>query len=90
MTSFTGRSLKPLARKFNYPVVYMKVQRPRRGHYVVTPELICVAPNEMAPDEISETFTRLMERDIKEMPEIWLWSHRRWKHKKPAKALQPV
>lgn len=79
-----------LAKKFNYPVVYMKVQRPRRGYYVVTPELICRNPNEMAPHEISETFTKKIERDILENPEIWLWSHRRWKHRKPTTTLQPA
>ncbi|MBT1706386.1 lysophospholipid acyltransferase family protein [Chryseosolibacter indicus] len=79
---FTGP--EKLAKKFNYPVVYMKMERTRRGHYMVTPELLCREPQRTDTDEISEMFTRRLELDIVEQPTTWLWSHRRWKHKKPA------
>ena len=36
----------------------------------------------MEEDQISELHTKRLEKDILEHPEIWLWSHRRWKHKK--------
>ena len=78
---FTGP--EKLARKFNYPVVYMAVQRPRRGLYTVTPELLFDNPSAASENEITETFTRRLEQDIQKDPSIWLWSHRRWKHKRP-------
>ena len=83
---FTGP--EKLARKFEYPVVYMKVERPKRGHYVVTPELLFMDPAATATDQISEVFTKRLERDITNDPAIWLWSHRRWKHKRPVNITQ--
>ncbi|HET6990868.1 MAG TPA: lipid A biosynthesis acyltransferase, partial [Bacteroidia bacterium] len=39
-------------------------------------------PGETAYGEITEKVTRLLEKDIIAQPEYWLWSHKRWKHKK--------
>jgi Kdo2-lipid IVA lauroyltransferase/acyltransferase len=69
-----------LAKKFNYPVVYMCVRRIRRGYYEIIPELLFDQPKDTAEGEISEAFTRCLERDIVNDPIPWLWSHRRWKH----------
>jgi KDO2-lipid IV(A) lauroyltransferase len=77
---FTGP--EKLAIRFNYPVVYMNIQREKRGYYSVTPELLFANPKETVSGEISETFTRRLEKDIVNNPAIWLWSHRRWKHKR--------
>jgi KDO2-lipid IV(A) lauroyltransferase len=78
---FTGP--EKLAIKFNYPVVFMNVQRPRRGHYEVIPELLFDAPKDTAEGEISKAFTQRLEKEILKDPSIWLWSHKRWKHKPP-------
>jgi KDO2-lipid IV(A) lauroyltransferase len=75
---FTGP--EKLAVKFNYPVVYINVQRLQRGYYAVNPELLFAEPKNTAPGEISEAFTKRLEREILIDPSIWLWSHRRWKH----------
>ena len=40
-------------------------------------------PAATSEGEISELHTRKLEKDIIEQPETWLWSHRRWKHKRP-------
>jgi Kdo2-lipid IVA lauroyltransferase/acyltransferase len=77
---FTGP--EKLAIRFNYPVVYMNVQRPRRGYYEVFPELLFDAPTETAENQISDAFMRRLEREIVRDPTFWLWSHRRWKHKR--------
>ena len=77
---FTGPD--KLAQKFNYPVVYMKVTRPKRGYYEVTPELLFDCPKDESDNTVIETFMRRLELDIIENPVPWLWSHRRWKHKK--------
>ena len=79
---FTGP--EKLAVKFNYPVVYMNVTRIRRGYYEVSPELLFADPQGTTEGEISETFTKRLERDIIQDPAIWLWSHRRWKHARVA------
>lgn len=71
-----------LAKKFNYPVVYMQTKRIKRGYYEVTPELMVENPKETPDDFILETFTQRLEREINVEPTTWLWSHRRWKHKR--------
>jgi KDO2-lipid IV(A) lauroyltransferase len=40
-------------------------------------------PDATTDGEISEMHTRRLEKDIIANPETWLWSHRRWKHKRP-------
>ena len=72
-----------LAVKFDYPVVFMNVQRPKRGYYEVIPELLYDKPKETAENEISEVFTKKLEKQIIRDPSIWLWSHKRWKHRRP-------
>lgn len=72
-----------IARKLNYPIVYALVKRIKRGHYLVTTETLVEEPAKTAEGEISEMHTRRLERDIIAQPETWLWSHRRWKHKRP-------
>jgi KDO2-lipid IV(A) lauroyltransferase len=75
---FTGP--EKLAKKFNYPIVFMNVKRVRRGFYEVYPELLFNNPANTTDNEISETFTRRLEHEIRLDPTVWLWSHRRWKH----------
>lgn len=77
---FTGT--EKIASKFNYPVVYISVKRMKRGYYEIFGELLFENPKESKEGEISEAHTRKLEKDIMEQPEIWLWSHRRWKHKR--------
>lgn len=77
---FTGP--EKLAVKFNYPVVFMNVQRPRRGYYEVFPELLISSPDKTSENEISEAFMNRLEQEIIRDPTIWLWSHRRWKHRR--------
>ena len=73
-----------LSRKLDQPVVYISITRPKRGHYHMRVEVLVAAPQETREGEITEIHTRRLERDIREHPEIWLWTHKRWKHKRPA------
>ncbi|NQX98235.1 MAG: lysophospholipid acyltransferase family protein [Flavobacteriales bacterium] len=72
-----------IAKKLNYPVIYISMRQPKRGYYEITPELLCENPASTQKGEISEMQTKRLAQDIKKQPEIWLWSHKRWKHKKP-------
>lgn len=80
------RGIEKMARKFNYPVVYMHPTRPRRGYYTLELDVIVEDPSKTTDNEITEIYTRRLERDIKENPALWLWSHRRWKSKRPEPA----
>ncbi len=84
---YTG--IERVARKLNYPVVYLHPTRPRRGYYTVTLEVLIEDPSRTVDNEITEIYTRRLEKDIRENPTIWLWSHRRWKSKRPAPSNEP-
>lgn len=79
-----------IARKIDYPVVYISVKRVKRGYYHIQAEVLSEHPKQTADEEISRMHTLRLEKDIREQPEIWLWSHRRWKHKRPAEKRQLV
>lgn len=71
-----------IAQKLNYPIVYITIKKIKRGYYEVDSELLINEPKNTSLGEISELHTRKLESDIITQPSIWLWSHRRWKHKK--------
>lgn len=71
-----------LAKRLNYPVVFFTVKRVKRGYYSIHGTLVSENSKDMPEGEISERHTRLLEKNIMEQPETWLWSHRRWKHKR--------
>ena len=75
---FWGTEL--IAKKLNVPVVYVCIQRKKRGVYEVNAETLIENPKESKEGEISELHTRRLEKDIINNPAYWLWSHRRWKH----------
>jgi KDO2-lipid IV(A) lauroyltransferase len=72
--------------KLNLPVVYVAVKRIRRGYYTIHAELLSENPSQLTPGQLTETHTRRLEKDIMAQPETWLWSHRRWKYKRPAES----
>jgi Kdo2-lipid IVA lauroyltransferase/acyltransferase len=78
------RGTEKIAVKMNYPVVYAQIRKQKRGYYEMFAEMLVEDPKTTADGEISELFTRRIERDIIAQPETWLWSHRRWKHTGPA------
>ena len=80
------RGTEMIARKLDYPVIYMSVIRKKRGQYRLHSELLVAHPKEFSENEVTELHTRRLEQDINRYPETWLWSHRRWKHKRPDKS----
>lgn len=72
-----------LARKFGYSAVYAHITSPKRGYYRVRFELIADNPSSMVENEITLSFVRLLEANIQEQPERWLWTHNRWKWQRP-------
>ena len=68
------------AKKTNFPVVFGKVSRPKRGYYHMEFIPITLDPSQTTDFEITETYMRLLEKEIEEAPEYWLWTHKRWKH----------
>lgn len=70
------------AKEFNCPVYYGAIKKVKRGYYETTMTLITDNPRNSAVGEITEMHTKMLEEDIRRQPEYWLWTHKRWKHKK--------
>ncbi len=71
-----------LAVKCGLPVYFTRVDRVRRGYYEMTFEQIYDGTEQVAEYEITERYVRRLEAMIRNRPELWMWSHRRWKHKR--------
>ncbi|MDP3003541.1 MAG: lysophospholipid acyltransferase family protein [Bacteroidales bacterium] len=72
-----------IASKYDMAVVYFHIQKIKRGFYNLDIKLLFEHTAGLPEYLITETHTRKLEEIIKEKPEYWLWSHRRWKHKRP-------
>jgi KDO2-lipid IV(A) lauroyltransferase len=73
-----------LAVKYGMPVFYAGLHRIKRGYYEVRFVMMEDHPESAAPHSITQKFAEQLQADIIAYPEQWLWSHRRWKHKRPA------
>ena len=71
-----------MAREFDIPVVYGKMNRIKRGYYEVEFKLLTATPNELPPNAITDTYTEWLEAQIKEDPSQYFWTHKRFKHAK--------
>lgn len=74
-----------MARKLDLPVVFLDVKPVRRGYYTLTMELLTKQAKQTPEGWITEQYARMMERMILRRPEGWLWTHKRWKHKRQTK-----
>ena len=68
-----------LGRKFGYPVFYVYIIREQRGIYRTQMKLLAARPEETQEGEITTAYARLLEKNIREQPALWLWTHNRWK-----------
>lgn len=68
------------ARASNMPVVFASMVKPKRGHYHATLTLGALDPSLLEEGVITRNYVRYLETVIRQNPDMWLWSHRRWKH----------
>ena len=68
------------ARGQNIPVVMMTTTRPKRGHYHFDYFLLAQDPGELPEGEIIRRYVQHLEENIHMHPDLYLWSHKRWKH----------
>lgn len=71
-----------LAKKYDMNVVFLKVKKVKRGYYEASFEVLSENVKETPNYEITDKFLKLVEQQICEAPEYYLWTHKRWKHKK--------
>lgn len=68
-----------LAKKFGLSAVYAHITSPKRGYYHVRFELITDNAQAMPPEWMTKRYAQLLEQNISAQPELWLWTHNRWK-----------
>lgn len=67
-----------MAKKCNQQLIYPHITQKKKGYYELEFKIIPMN-SEIEP---IETYSKLLEKNIQEQPELWLWSHRRWKRKR--------
>ncbi len=72
--------IERIAVKYNMPVVFFNVQKVRRGYYSMTVELLFENTAGLPEYLITDTHVKRLEKLIREKPEFWIWTHRRWKY----------
>jgi KDO2-lipid IV(A) lauroyltransferase len=78
---FTGPD--KLARLFKAPVIFVRMQRLRRGYYEVEFELLCEPPYPKDQDSIMPAYIKAAEQQILSTPQDWFWLYKRWKYPRP-------
>ena len=68
------------ARIQNIPVVMMTTTKTKRGHYHFEYFLLADDTKKIPDGELIRRYVKHLEDNIRLQPEIYLWSHRRWKH----------
>ena len=87
-TDFFGRYVpvhtgaEELAREFDLAVFYMDLKKVKRSHYHADFSLLAEHPATLEPYVLTKMFLSKVETSVKEQPETYLWTHRRFKHEK--------
>ena len=71
-----------LAKKYNMNVVFLKTKKVKRGYYEATLEVLSENAKEIPSYELTDLFLKRVEEQIYEAPEYYLWTHKRWKHRR--------
>ena len=67
------------AKLFDLPVIFMEIRREKRGYYRCYVSMIAEDPSKCAKGEITQKYMSKLEEVMRNQPETWLWSHKRWK-----------
>ena len=67
------------AKEYDIPLVFVDIQRVKRGYYELTLSILADNPKELPKGEITKRYANMLESQINKNPANWLWSHKRWK-----------
>lgn len=69
-----------LSKKMNLHVIYGKMTKIKRGHYRYEMIKLAEPPfDEHLEHSITDKFCEMLEDNIRLQPDLYLWSHKRWK-----------
>ncbi len=70
-----------IAKEHNLALVFMRIKKIKRGYYETSFEKITTTPRDYEDYELTDKYMKLVEKEIYNKPDLYLWSHRRWKHR---------
>jgi KDO2-lipid IV(A) lauroyltransferase len=68
------------ARSRNLPVFYCYIEKLKRGYYNMVLSIGERDPKSLPEGALTINFVNYLENIIRMQPDMWLWSHNRWKH----------
>lgn len=71
-----------LAKRYDMNVIFLRVKKVKRGFYEASFEILSEDAENVPNYEITDQFFKLVEQQIYEAPEYYLWTHKRWKHRR--------
>lgn len=71
-----------VAIRYDMAIVFFHIQKIKRGYYNLNIELLFEHTAGLPEHYITDTHVKRLEEVIREKPEFWIWSHRRWKRKR--------
>lgn len=77
-----ARGTEKYAKKYDMAVAFGKISKVKRGYYTLEYKVVCENALATKETEITKIHTGFLEELIKNEPQYWLWSHKRWKHKR--------
>lgn len=69
-----------ISKKMGFPVFFGTITKVKRGHYRFEYGKLAEPPySDHAPHSITDEFCKRLEENIRQQPDLYLWSHKRWK-----------
>ena len=77
--TYFDTSVEKIAKKYKLPVIYANISKVSDAQYKTELIELCSKPGQVKEGTITQRYSELLAENILEAPELWLWSHRRWK-----------
>ncbi len=74
--------VEKIGKQVDASIFYVRVTCPRRGYYDCFMEPMSLDTSEVPDYELTDRYAQLLEEQIREHPDLWLWTHNRWKRTK--------
>ena len=68
-----------IAQRTHSAIYYTYTTRVKRGYYEIRVECLAKDASKLKEFEATELYYKRLEANIMESPELWLWTHKRWK-----------
>lgn len=83
--TFSGAEV--LAKKLDLAITYLKINKVKRGYYEAEVVTLADNPKDFDNYKITDLFLQHLEEQIRNAPEYYLWTHKRWKHRDKSKSV---